>query len=226
MKPILFICSLLFLATSCKESKENNTAAETPVEVELSTAQRIANAHGYENWDQVERLAFTFNVDRGDYHSERSWLWEPKTGDVTLYTAEDTVKYNHRKVDSTVMQADAGFINDKYWLLAPFQLLWDAESSDITEKEGQIAPISGDTLNMLTITYKSEGGYTPGDAYDFYYGDDYTIKEWVFRKGNDPKPSMKTTWEDYAAYGPLNLAKTHKDSTQTLNINFTGIKVN
>lgn len=225
MKTIILACSLLIVAASCQDKANSESEQDAPVK-ELSTAEKIANAHGYESWDQVDKLAFTFNVDRGEYHSERSWVWEPKTGAVTMMTSQDTINYNHTKVDSTVMSADAGFINDKYWLLAPFQLLWDSESSDISEKAAQIAPISGDTLDMITITYKSEGGYTPGDAYDFYYGSDYTIKEWVFRKGNAPEPGMITTWEDYAQYGPLNLAKTHKDSTQVLNINFTGIKVN
>ena len=35
--------------------------------------------------------------------------------------------------------------------------------------------------------YLSEGGYTPGDAYDIYFNEDYMIKEWTFRKGNSDR---------------------------------------
>ena len=48
-------------------------------------------------------------------------------------------------------------------------------------------------MQKLTIVYGDEGGYTPGDAYDFYFGDDHIIKEWVFRKGNATEPSTMTT---------------------------------
>ena len=224
MKTIILSIGLGLLLISCKEQPQEQVS-ETP-EVELSTAEKIANAHGYEQWDSVEKIAFTFNVDRGETHFDRSWVWEPKTGMVTMMSAQDTISYNHQKVDSTNAQVDAGFINDKYWLLTPFQLLWDADNSELSEKAAQVAPISGDTLDMLTITYKNEGGYTPGDAYDFYYSEDYKIKEWVFRKSNANQASMATTWEDYDTYGAFKFAKTHKDSAQTVNINFTGIKVN
>lgn len=225
MKTIIVSLGLCLVLSSCQQTKEN-TDTQQVAAVELSTAEKIAMAHGYDNWDSVEKLAFTFNVDRGENHFDRSWIWEPKSGMVTMMSAQDTISYNHKQVDSTTAQVDAGFINDKYWLLAPFQLLWDADYSELSEQTAQVAPISGDTLDVITITYKNEGGYTPGDAYDLYYGKDFTIKEWVFRKSNTEQASMKTTWEDYAKYGPLNLAKTHKDSLGTVNIHFTGIKVN
>ena len=61
---LLLIC----LFVSCKsESKEPISEKEIPeVEtIELSTAQKIANAHGYDNWKNVNRIEFTFKVDRG-----------------------------------------------------------------------------------------------------------------------------------------------------------------
>jgi hypothetical protein len=140
-----------------------------------------------------------------------------------MTTAKDTVRFNRNALDSISKQYDAAFINDKFWLLAPYNLVWD-EGTKISEKENQIAPMSKDTLNMLTLTYGDEGGYTPGDAYDFYYGKDFMLKEWVFRKGNAPEASMTTTWEDYEDFNGIKIAKMHKGQGG-LELFFTNISV-
>ena len=190
----------------------------------LGTAEKIALKNGYLNWKNVNEIAFTFNVDRGERHFERSWVWKPKTEDIILVSATDTVAYNRKSMDSIAIKTDASFINDKYWLLAPFNLVWDAGLT-FSEKEQVIAPISKDTLDQLTIVYANEGGYTPGDAYDFYFGKDYIIKEWAYRKANDSIPSLITTWEDYETFNEIKISKMHKDSTGNWKLFFSNIRV-
>ncbi|PIF01661.1 MAG: hypothetical protein CR994_00320 [Maribacter sp.] len=63
-------------------------------------------------------------------------------------------------------------------------------------------------MHKLTIVYGSEDGYTPGDAYDLFFGDDY-LKEWAYRKGNQPKPSLATTWKGYIEKGGLQITQKH-----------------
>jgi len=221
---ILFVSTLLF---SCNNTKKSQDAVENEQSISnenLSTAEKIANANGFENWKDVTEIAFTFNVDRADNHFDRSWVWKPKTGDIIMMSAKDTVNYNRSKMDTLIMKTDGAFINDKYWLLAPFQLVWD-EGTSFSEKENAIAPISKDTLNQLTVVYGNDGGYTPGDAYDFFYGKDFKIKEWNYRKGNSETPSMSTTWEDYENFNGIEIAKTHKDSTGNFKLYFTNISV-
>ena len=55
-------------------------------------------------------------------------------------------------------------------------MVWDSNAT-ISETKKAEGPISKDELNMITMTYSDEGGYTPGDAYDIFYDDDYLIKE-------------------------------------------------
>jgi len=209
-----FLCFLLILV-SCK----NNTKKETSTpEKELTIAQKIANAHGIENWDKVAKIEFTFNTS----HSARSWSWEPKTDNVTLINKGDTISYNRSKIDSTVIDADRAFINDKYWFLAPFQLVWD-KGTTISGPVKAMAPISKTEMNKISLIYPKEGGYTPGDAYDFYFGDDYIIREWIYRKGNQAEPSMMTTWEDYEDFDGLKLSKMHKNPEENWELYFTGI---
>ena len=103
-------------------------------------------------------------------------------------------------------------------------MLWD-EGLIFSEKENEIASISGETLNMLTATYPELGGYTPGDAYDFYYGKDFMIKEWVFREKNSATPTLAYTWEDTKDFNGMKLCTMHKDSTGTKKIYFTNLSV-
>ncbi len=199
------------------------TSSETPKE--LTTAETIAYKNGYEKWKDVNEISFTFNVDRGERHFERSFVWHPKEEKVIYRNNTDTISYQRRtELDSLQTNADKAFINDKYWLLTPFQLIWD-EGTTFSEKEKQVAPISKDTLSVLTITYDSEGGYTPGDAYDLYYDTDFLLREWVFREGNQEAPSMITTWEDYEDFNGIKIAKMHKDSTGNFKLHFTNIEV-
>jgi hypothetical protein len=221
MKPTLFLLSILFLVTSCKSDKKEDILT---VEKDLAITEKIANANGFENWKDVSQIDFTFNVDRDTTHFERSWSWKPKTGDVTLISGKDTISYNRKAVDSLSLNADRGFINDKYWLMAPYQLVWDT-SATISEPIQAEAPINKTKMNKITLTYSQDGGYTPGDAYDFYYADDFIVKEWVFRQGNSKEPSMMTTWEDYEDFNGIKLAKTHKKPEGNWNLYFTNIKV-
>ena len=213
---LLLLSLLLFV--SCK--------SETKTEIkELTTAEKIANAHGFEKWRDVTSIKFTFNVDADSTHFERKWLWKPKSNEVTLFKDSiNSIVYKRTEVDSLTAQTDSGFINDKYWLLAPFNMIWD-KGTTFSEPIKESAPISKKILNKITLTYTGKGGYTPGDAYDFYYNDDFIIQEWIFRKSNDPKPSMATTWEDYEDVNGIKIAKSHKKAEGNWNLNFTDIQV-
>ena len=72
---------LVFLLVSCKSDKKDSI--ET-TEKELSVAEEIANANGFDHWKKVSEIQFTFNVDRDSSHFERSWTWKPKVDEVTL----------------------------------------------------------------------------------------------------------------------------------------------
>lgn len=197
---------------ACKKRKNN------PVEIKpLSVAEKIANAHGYENWKKVSEITFTFA-------GKRSWIWKPKTNDISLITERDTILYNRTKMDTIVTKFDRGFINDKFWLLIPFQLVWD-ESANISEPVTAKSPIAGIEMNKIILTYTNLGGYTPGDAYDIYYNNDYIIKEWGFRKGNQDKAGLINTFENHQDFNGLKIALDHKKATGDWNLQITNISV-
>lgn len=227
MKKFHAIPFALILMVSCnnaRKSSENIQNNETVTIENLTTPEKIANANGYANWENVSEIQFTFNVNREGKHFERSWIWKPKTDAVTMISEKDTISYNRSKMDSIIMKSDAAFINDKYWLLAPFQLVWD-EGTAFSEKQNVVAPISKDILDQLTVVYGTQGGYTPGDAYDFFYDENFKIREWNYRRQNSEAISMSTTWEEYENFEGLEISTMHKDSTANFELYFTNISV-
>ena len=212
---------LVLVIMGCKMEKK----PEQPlVATEPTILEHIANAHGMQQWKNVKELRFTFNVDRDTSHFERTWDWKVVDNQVTSISQTDTVTYNRSTLDSITNKVNGGFINDKYWLLAPFNLVWDQKGFSYEHLENEMAPLSKKPMHKLTIVYGQEGGYTPGDAYDFYFGDDYLIQEWVYRKGNQPEASLVTTWEDYTDREGLHIAQKHANE-EGFTLYFTHIEV-
>ena len=216
----LLLFSFLIITASCKQAEEKK---EEPVK-ELTIAEKIANAHGYENWSKVKTFAFTFGGSINDPNSGRAWVWNPKTNDIKLTRNGEVTEYNRSSMDSTALKADRGFINDKFWALIPFQLVWDSGTT-ISESEKATSPVNQEELNKITLTYSNEGGYTPGDAYDIYFDDTYTIREWSFRRGNAPEPTLSNTFEDYQDFNGIKIALSHKRDEGDWNLLLRNIKV-
>lgn len=212
-----------FLVVSCNSEKKETVIEETTKE--LTIAEKIANAHGYKNWKNVSEVKFTFKVDRDSIKGKgRSWVWRPKEHKVSMKTDKFKVEYVKNKMDSTYIIADKSFINDKFWVFVPFQLVWDT-SATISEPIKVKSPIKNEDLNMITLLYGNEGGYTPGDAYDIYYDENYMIKEWTFRQGNSEAPSLSNTFENYQDFNGIKIAIDHKKDEGNWNLNFADVSI-
>lgn len=214
---------LIYLSTACKQQPKAVQTTEASVAVEETILDKVAIAHGYDHWPAIKKIAFTFNVDRNGNHFQRSWQWHTKTNSVTYATATDSLTYTRNAMDSIAQKANAGFINDRYWLLAPFNLMWDRSNFSYVHTENEKAPLSGKPMHKLTIVYGDQGGYTPGDAYDFYFEDAYLIREWVFRKGNQPDASAITQWGDYKDTLGIKMATKHTRPNEDFTLYFDGI---
>lgn len=221
---IVGLFAILFFA-SCKTEPKQEEETQEAAETDKSVPELIAEAHGFENWGAVKEITFTFNVDRDSMHFERSWDWKPKKNTVTAISGPDTLTYNRNSMDSIAQKTNSGFINDRYWLMAPFNLMWDSGNYTYEHTTKSTAPISEEPMQKLTIVYANEGGYTPGDAYDFYFKDDYIIREWAYRKSNQEEPNLVSTWEDYVEIQGLQLAKQHNRPEGGTNLYFTGLTV-
>ena len=226
----LLLVSLLFVV-GCKQNKEKTenseaaTTSEIASEKDMNVLEEIAYANGYDNWSEVNSISYTFNAQSGENTSSRSWTWKPKTGEVTMKTQDTTLTYKNDEIKEEITFADRGFVNDKYWLLFPYQLVWD-DNFDYEVAEQVAAPISGEMMQEIAIMYKNEAGYTPGDTYHIYVGENKMIREWTYTPSGSDQPRMATTWEDYEDFKGLKIARMHKSRDGNFKIFFTDISVN
>lgn len=220
MKNLLPLCFLLLLFTGCKngseENSENSYTSEDPV------TTKIAYANGFQNFDEVEQLNFTFNVKVGDtIRSQREWKWFPGEERVELTEKGTTASYiNDGDLTEEEKAIDQKFINDSYWLLFPFHLMWSEYEFD--HSPGGVAPISQQPMEEVIIKFTNEGGYTPGDTYHLFLKDN-VIQEWTYVSSSGR--SLSTTWEDYETFGGISIAKMHKGPDGNFQLYFTDIEV-
>jgi hypothetical protein len=89
---------------------------------------------------------------------------------------------------------------------------WDSPGADVQDKGMQKLPLGKGSAKLTVIQY-SKAGYTPGDAWDLYLGQDNRIEEMVYHRG-DPKstvPGLITvTWAGYRIAGPLLFSTEHR----------------
>lgn len=213
MRILSYFCVFFTLLAGCKQTQN----IEKQTVKSLTPAEQIAKTHGFDVWKDVKQVSFTFN-------GKRHWVWKPQTNDITYSEDSTTVSYNRNNMDSTLMKIDRGFINDKFWLLIPFQMVWD-EGLSISEPTRETAPISEEQMNKITLTYSNEGGYTPGDAYDIFYDENFIIREWIFRKGNQTEPSLTTTFEKYEDFHGIKIALEHKNKKGSWNLTFSDVAI-
>ena len=219
MKKFFFLLAIASLTImSCAENAPQLTKARL-------RAHEVAKAHGIDAFDGLNQIAFTWGVTREGGNFERRWIWNTKENLVTRIVQGDTVTYNWKALDSVSNEINKGFINDKYWLLAPLQLEWDKQSYTVSLEENVASLGKQEMLDKLTITYGNEGGYTPGDAYDFYIDDTNKVREWVFRRGAAEEASIISICEDYLSLGGLLMAQRHQRAGQDGYLYLTDISI-
>ena len=197
-----------------------------------SPRDQLADAYGLKNFDQVEELRYTFNVQLPDRVISRAWSWEPKRDRVTFRGTPEqggTVSYERSilagQASEPIKKVDPWFVNDNYWLLFPLRLNWDRSATVAADENPAPLPIGAGQARRVIVRYPSNEGYTPGDVYELFIGASGRIEQWVYRKGGDPKPTRITTWEDYRRVGPLTLSLDHRGPDGGFRVWFTDVAV-
>ena len=214
---------LILSATSCSEKRS-------------SVAEPIAKAYGVDSFGQIDAIRYTFNVEFPGVNASRSWVWEPKTGQVS-YEGKDKegkpvkVTYSHAQLggqsDAIKNEIDPAFVNDQYWLIFPFHAYWDT-GADVQIKGTQPLPQGSGSAELLEVKYPAEGGYTPGDTWDLYVGNDNRVQQFVYHRGGPKKPSVVVaTWEGYKKAGPILVSTEHSGTAdgKPLKLTFTDVAV-
>ena len=177
-------------------------------------AEQIAKTYGLDSFSQIEGIRYTFNI--AERKLSRTWVWEPKTDQVS-YEGKDRagepvkVTYLRSQLGSQAAvvreEIDPAFINDQYWLVFPFHLIWDS-SAKVEETGMHKLPLGKGSAQRVVVRYPPEG-YSPGDTWELFVGTDNRIKEWVYRHGGSEPWMGVWSWEDHRKAGPLLVSLNH-----------------
>lgn len=183
-------------------------------------AEQIAKTYGLDSFGQIEAIRYTWTAQFPGVNVSRSWIWEPKTGQVS-YEGKDKagkpvkVTYVRSQLNSAPAnvkdEVEPAFVNDNYWLVFPLHVYWDS-SADVQDKGMQKLPLAKGSARLVSVKYPAEaGGYTPGDTWDLYLGSDGRVVEFIYHRGGPMKPSnVTTTWAGYKKAGPLLISTDHR----------------
>jgi hypothetical protein len=215
MKNLFFSLLAILLLSFCTPKAE---------ETEKTLPQLVATAYGFENMDEIAKISYTWNVRRDSVTvMVRDWAWNLDSGKVYYSGPDTTLTYTIADKTADLDAIDQRFINDRYWLLFPFQLAWDTGYT-YEVIEDQKSPIQGVPTTKLIIKYNDSDGYTPGDAYDLYVDDNHMIKEWVFRRGDGPD-GRAITWDAVQEFEGIKIHLEHMNDAGEKVIWFTNVAV-
>ena len=200
-------------------------------------AEQMAKTYGLDSFGQIEGIRYTFTAELpGGEKLSRSWEWNPKT-DTVSYQGKDKsgkpakVTYQRSQLgsqsDAVKNQIDPAFINDQYWLLLPFHVIWDG-SATVTDTGMHKLPIGNGAAEQLVMKYPSQGGYAPGDTWELYVGADKRVEQMVYHRGGTGKPGVViATWDGHKKAGPLLVSTDHRGTAdgKPLRISLSDVSV-
>lgn len=182
-------------------------------------AEQMAKTYGLDSFGKIEAIRYTFEAELPGVKLARTWEWNPKT-DTVSYEGKDkegkpvTATYQRSQLgsqsDAIKNEIEPAFVNDQYWLLFPFHVVWD-QSASVTDEGVQKLPVGNGSADRVMVKYPSEGGYSQGDTWELYVGPDKRIEELIFHRGGTTKPStVIATWASYKKAGPLLISADHR----------------
>ena len=200
-------------------------------------AERIARTYGLESFGQIDGIRYTFNAEFPGVKLSRTWVWEPKTDQVS-YEGKDkagkSVKLTYLRSQLGSQAAvvkdeiDPAFVNDQYWLLFPLHVSWDTDAK-VEDAGRHKLPLGKGSAERVLVKYSQCcGGYTPGDTWELYVGTDHRVQEFIYHRGGTKKPSVVVaTWADYKKAGPLLVSLDHRGTAdgKPLRVFFSDVSV-
>jgi hypothetical protein len=181
--------------------------------------EQLAKTYGLDSFGQIEAIRYTFNAQFPGVNVSRSWVWEPKTDQISYEGQEKDgkpvkVSYVRSQLNSEPANVqddiDPAFVNDQFWLLLPFYVYWDF-SADVQDLGMQKLPLGEGSAKRVVVKYPPEAGaYSPGDTWELYVGSDNRVEELVYHRGGPTKPSVViANWAGYQKAGPLLISTDH-----------------
>ncbi|MCH8535116.1 MAG: hypothetical protein LAT51_08620 [Flavobacteriaceae bacterium] len=223
----LIFVSILGCQSDSSKNRENLSAEEHTLKNKYTNTHpellKVAQAHGLEAWEKTKKIDFQFNYKQADSEMNRMWSWDLENQMITRYIEgnEITTTTDAKEANPELHQA---FINDTYWLVFPFHLLW-TDNFEVEVDPNSNCPMSDKELTEISIHFKEIGGYTPGDSYKIYVNEDHMIQSWSFHSGGNNAPDLINAWENYQSFEGIQISMNRPNDTGDFEIYFNEINV-
>lgn len=184
--------------------------------------EKIAETHALAEWESVSFLGFTWKHHSGKSRSFQWWV-KRNVVRVTMDGATVDVPVSGKGLTTDAQRAaHRAFINDSFWLLFEHHTKWDdAKLQDL----GQHPSPFGGSAAAFRTTYARDGGYTPGDSYIAFLGQDGKVMGWSYVPAGADKPKLTTLRGSYKTVGPLVLPTRFETPDGKLFIEITNLVV-
>ena len=185
----------------------------------------VAALGGSAAWEKARQFRFDFVVEReGKRAAEFRHLWDRYTGDYRLHgtdksgapyavyfnvnTREGKTFVNGRPVEGEgkkklIEMAYGRFINDSYWLLAP----WKVFDPGVTRAfEGEKTTSDGVLCDIIRLSFEGVG-LTPKDVYWLWVTrDGRRMVQWEYVLGGATEDPAVAFWKDWRNFSGVSLA--------------------
>jgi hypothetical protein len=205
------------------------SAADRDPRADAIGKELIASLGGQSAWEKARQFQFDFVVEReGKRVASFSHAWDRYTGDYRLTGAEKTgapyvVYFNVQTrqgrawvngkpaegeaLDNLLKTAYQRFINDTYWLLAPWKIF---DPGVHLAYEGEKPCPDGGACDVLKLSFENVG-LTPRDLYWlFVTRDGRRMVQWQYVLNGAQEDPTTALWKQWQSFSGVSLS-TEKD---------------
>ncbi len=174
-------------------------------------ADEILAAVNKPAFDSLSYIEFTFR-------NTNNYKWDRANNSVVVRWTEEEVYLDlNRSMDTynlLEVKAYQKFINDSFWLIAPFKI----------RDEGVIrSTVTVENGRGLLVTYSS-GGLTPGDSYLWIIGEDGRPKAWKLWTSNIPIGGMELSWSGWVQLNEVWFSTVHDGKMTTVPVEVHSVR--
>ncbi|MCU1279268.1 MAG: hypothetical protein JWM53_2814 [bacterium] len=244
MRSFFLILALAVMAPAARADVAASKPAED-AQRPVAVAKALWNALGGDDgWNHARYLRFDWIVEReGKRVVMRAHYWDrfsgryrvdgvDKEGPYSVYfdvntRAGDAWVAGKKVTDAAQRKkwVDDGyeaFINDSYWLLAPFKVF---DPGVTLADGGQDKGPNGEACDVLKLSFAGVG-LTPRDVYWMLVDrKSHLMVEWKYVLGGESKAPTAFAWSDWKKVGPIELASMRTGIGKPSVIRFDNLKV-
>lgn len=199
---IIGILAYLFIDESVPDGTQGQDAE--------ALADEMLKALNKQGYDTIAMINFT-------YPGGHSYVWDKANNQVTVSWDNNEIflNLNEPPEEYSTIQYEAYeyFLNDSFWLIAPFKVRDDGVMRSTVQVDGG---------RGLLVTYTS-GGVTPGDSYLWIIDEDGFPKAWKLWTSNVPLGGLKIGWGGWVQKNGVWFSLFHP--SQVIDLEITGLEI-